>query len=235
MTPSWLDALQSSPFFGLCLSLFAYVLGLRISKRLRTPAANPMVIAILLLIAVLYFFRLDFERYKEGTRFLSALMTPATVALAIPLYRHIALLKRHAAAIMAGILCGVLANALGVLGLAVLLDLSHWEFATLLPKSVTGAVGMALAEELGGTSALTMTAIIVTGLFGNISASRVCSLFRIEEPIAAGLAIGTASHALGTVRAFELGEVQGAMSGLAIAVAGVATVLIAPLFAALIP
>ena len=173
----------------------------------------------------------DYESYENSAQYLSYLLTPATVCLAVPLYQQMTLLKKNLAAVACGILAGVLASLGSVLLLAFLFGLEHDVYVTLLPKSITTAIGMGVSEELGGLVTITVAVIIVTGVIGNVIGEAVCKLFRIYEPIAKGLALGTSSHAIGTAKALEMGEVEGAMSSLAIAVAGLLTVIGASVFA----
>lgn len=159
------------------------------------------------------------------------MLTPATVCLAVPLYQKLELLKQNWKAILAGILSGVLTALVCVLAMSVMFGLSHQEYVTFLPKSITTAIGMGVSEELGGSVTLTVAVIIISGVLGNVFAPAVCRLFRIKEPIAKGIAIGSASHAIGTAKAMEMGEVEGAMSSLSIAVSGLLTVIGASIFA----
>lgn len=227
------ELLQSCAGFGVALCLGAYALGMAVNRRFKSPLLNPMLLAIAGIIAVLVVCRVDYETFQQNAQPLAYLLTPATASLAIPLYRQLDKLKRHIRAILLGVLSGVLASGVSILTMSVLFGLSHEEYVTLLPKSVTTAIGMSLSEELGGAAAITVTAIAVTGILGNCLAPALCRLFRITDPIAKGLAIGTGSHALGTSRAVEMGEIEGAMSGLSIAVAGLFTVLAAQVFAGL--
>ena len=181
--------------------------------------------------AVLMILDVDYETYNEGGKYISYLLTPATVCLAVPLYRQISLLRKNLKAVIAGILSGVLASMVSVLILAKLFGLSHEEYVTLLPKSITTAIGMGVSDELGGIVTITVAVIIITGVLGNMIAEVVCKVAKIEEPIAKGLALGTSAHAIGTAKAMEMGEVEGAMSSLAIAVAGLVTVVAASMFA----
>lgn len=153
------------------------------------------------------------------------------MCLAVPLYEQMSLLKKNFKAVAAGIVSGVLASLVSVLVLAKLFGLSHEQYVTLLPKSITTAIGMGISEELGGIVTITVAVIIITGILGNVIAELVCKVFHIQEPIAKGLALGTASHAIGTAKAMEMGPVEGAMSSLAIAVAGLLTVIGASVFA----
>lgn len=223
--------LSNSVFFGVMVSILAYELGLFLKRKLKLAVCNPLLIAIIVVILVLAAFRVDYESYEQGAKLLSYLLTPATVCLAIPLYEQIALLKRNVKAIMAGIVSGVLTSLISVLAMAAVFGFSHEEYVTLLPKSITTAIGMGVSEELGGIVTITVAVIIVTGILGNVIGEHVCRLLRIEEPVAKGVAIGSASHAIGTARAMEMGEVEGAMSSLSIAVAGLLTVVGASVFA----
>lgn len=225
------ELLGDSLFFGVVVSVLAYQAGLWIKRKWKLAVFNPLLISIFLVIAVLLIFDVDYERYNEGAKYLSYLLTPATVGLAIPLYEQLEQLKKNAKAIAAGILSGVLSSLVSVLALAAAFGLSHEEYVTLLPKSITTAIGMGVSEELGGIVTITVAVIIVTGVLGNIIAELVCKIFRIHEPVAKGIAIGSASHAIGTAKAMEMGEVEGAMSSLSIAVSGLLTVIGASVFA----
>ena len=221
---------QGSLFFGVCISLISYEVGVLLKKKLKLAIFNPLLIAIALTIIVLLVFDIDYATYEKSAKYLSYLLTPATVSLAIPLYEQFELLKKNWKALLAGMVSGVLASMLGVLGFAVIFKLDHASYVTLLPKSITTAIGMGVSEEMGGYVAITVAVIIITGIIGNIFAEITCKLFRITEPVAQGIAIGSSSHAMGTAKAMEMGDVQGAMSSLSIVVSGLLTVLGAMLF-----
>lgn len=223
--------LFDSVFFGAAISLGAYEAGLLIRRKFKLAILNPLLIATICVMAVLTLLKVDYTHYNEGARYISYLLTPATVCLAVPLYQQLELLRKNLKAVAGGITAGVLASLASVFVLAKLFSLTHEQYVTLLPKSITTAIGMGVSEELGGITTITVAVIIITGILGNVIAEFVCRLFRIEEPIAKGLALGTASHAIGTAKAMELGEVEGAMSSLAIAVAGLMTAVGASLFA----
>ncbi|MDD7290057.1 MAG: LrgB family protein [Clostridiales bacterium] len=225
------DLLGSSAYFGLLLSLGAYGLGLLLQRRWKLPIFNPLLVAIVVVAVVLLLLDLDYGSYSQGANLLNYLLTPATVCLAVPLYEQFSLLRRHGKAVLLGIAAGVLAGLVTILVLAWLFSLDHSAYVTLLPKSITTAIGIGVSEELGGHVSLTVVVIIITGVLGNIFAEGVCKVFRITEPVAAGVAIGTSTHAVGTARAMEMGEIQGAMSSLSIVVAGLLTVVGANLFA----
>ena len=212
-------------FFGVVISLIGYEIGALLKRKLKLALFNPLLISIIFVMVVLSVGRIDYDSYYEGAKYLSYLLTPATVCLAVPLYEQLELLKKHKSAIVAGIISGVIASMGSVLLFAVIFHLNHEEYVTLLPKSITTAIGMGVSEELGGI------VTIITGVLGNMIAEVVCRVFHIEEPVAKGLALGTSAHAIGTARAMEMGEVEGAMSSLAIAVAGLLTVAAATVFA----
>ncbi|MED9882042.1 LrgB family protein [Blautia sp.] len=221
----------NSATLGVVISLLAYEIGLAARKKWKLPILNPLLISILLVIGILVLFRVDYESYNASAQYLSYLLTPATVCLAIPLYIQLDILKKNIVAILAGILSGVLASLGSILAMAMAFGLSHREYVTLLPKSITTAIGMGVSEELGGYVTISVATIIITGVLGNIIAEAVCKLFRIRHAVSRGLAIGTAAHAIGTAKAMEMGEVEGAMSSLAIVVCGLCTVAGASVFA----
>lgn len=225
------ELLNDSVFFGVFVSIVTYELGMFLKKKWKLAVFNPLLLSVLAVMGILAALRMDYEIYYEGAKYLSYLLTPATVCLAVPLYEKIGLLKQHAVAIIGGIVSGVLTSLLTVLACALLFHFTHEQYVTLLPKSITTAIGMGVSEELGGLVTITVAVIIITGVLGNMVAETVLKLFRIEEPVAKGVAIGSASHAIGTVKAMEMGEIEGAMSSLSIAVAGLLTVAGASVFA----
>ena len=224
------EFIAQSAYFGVSLSLLAFFIGTLIKKRFKSAIFNPLLITIIIVIAVLMCFKIDYDSYYNGAKYLSYLLTPATVSLAVPLYQQWQLLKSNAIAIMTGIISGMLTSLLCVLAFAVILGLDHKDYVTLLPKSITTAIGMGVSEELGGYVAITVAAIVITGILGNVIAETVLKVFKINEPIAKGIAIGSASHAMGTAKAMELGEIEGAMSSLSIVVSGLLTVVGATVF-----
>lgn len=222
--------LEDSLFAGVTLSLLAYLLGVVLKKKFKCAIFNPLLISIVVTIVVLVTAHVDYDVYNQGASYLSWFLTPATVCLAIPLYEQWKLLKKNIKAVLLGIIAGVLTSLGTVWVLAEIMGLSHKEYVTLLPKSITTAIGMGVSEELGGYVTITVAVIVVTGVLGNIFGELICKIFRITDPIARGLSIGSASHAIGTAKAMELGEIEGAMSSLAIAVAGIFTVAASSFF-----
>ena len=223
--------LQESVFFGVVLSLAAYGIGILLKAKLKKGIFNPLLISIILVILFLKLSGTGYSVYYEGAKYISYLLTPATICLALPLYEQFEVLRKNAAAVLAGIFSGVLTSLCCILAMALLFRLDHAEYVTFLPKSITTAIGMGVSEELGGYVSITVAVIIITGVMGNVLADPVLKLFRIKEPVARGVGIGTASHAIGTARAMQLGETEGAMSSLSIVVAGILTVAGASLFA----
>ena len=211
-----------SVYFGVCISLVSYAVGVALRRKTGWGFMNPLLVSIVLVIAALLVL---------GAAWLSYLLTPATVCLAVPLYQQVELLKKNYRAIVCGIAAGALASLVTVLLLALAFGFGHEAYVTFLPKSITTAIGMGVSEELGGIVSVTVVSIIVTGVLGNIFAEKFLKLLRIEEPIAKGIAIGSSSHAIGTAKAMEMGVVEGATSGLSIVVSGILTVIGASVFA----
>ena len=223
--------LENSVFFGVFISIITYEIGVLIKKKLKLAIFNPLLISIALIIVFLLAFHIKYNVYESGAQYLSYFLTPATVALAVPLYEQIEPLKKNWKAVVAGILSGALTSALCVLAVALIFQLDHKQYVTLLPKSITTAIGMGLSEELGGIVTITVAVIVVTGVIGNMFAEQICKLFHITDPVAKGIGIGSASHAMGTAKAMEMGEIEGAMSSLSIAVSGLLTVVVSIIFA----
>lgn len=225
------QALGQSQYFGLALSVAAYLLALWLRNKTKLAILNPLLISSGLIIGCLLCLGMDYETYNKGAGFLGWLLTPATVCLAIPLYRQLHMLRQHGLAVAAGISAGVVASAVSIYLLCRLLGLGHTHYVTLLPKSITTAIAMGVSQEAGGIVTLTIMSIMLTGVIGSIVGESVLKLFKITHPVAKGLALGTSAHVVGTAKALEMGEVEGAMSSLSIAVAGLLTVVVVPLVA----
>ena len=226
--------LQESLYFGFVVSILAYLFGGWLKKRLGWAILNPLLVSVVLVIALLAGLGIDFDTYNYSAKYISYLLTPSTVCLAIPLYRQLELLKKNLLAVGVAIFSGVAASAASIFVLCMAFGLGHLHYVTMLPKSITTAIGMGVSEEAGGIVTITVVCIIITGIFGNIVAENLFKLAGIRHPIAKGLALGTSAHAIGTAKALELGDVEGAMSSLAIAVAGLMTVVMVPLVSGLI-
>lgn len=225
------EALAQSAFFGVVLTLGCYMIGLWIRKKVKLALVNPLLTAVLLIVSVLLVFDIDYESYSKGAQYIDFFLTPITVCLAIPLYRQLELLKKYPKAILGGVAAGVLTAMVSIFVLSIAFGLNHEQYVTMLPKSITTAIAIGMSDKMGGIVTITVVAISITGILGNICAETVCRMFRIENPIAKGLAIGTSAHALGTAKAMELGEIEGAMSSLSIVIAGIMTVVAVSVFA----
>lgn len=225
------DLFLSSSYFPVCLTLIAYAIGVACQKKWKLSIFNPILIAAVLVILVLTALDIPNAVYQEGCKILSFLLTPATICLAIAFYEQFQRLKAH----LAGLVLGVAAGAVSCMGAVYLLSkafgLDQALTMSLLPKSITTAIGVSLSEEIGGIAAITTAAIILTGIVGNILGPALCRLFRIDDPIAQGVAFGTSSHVVGTSKAVELGELTGAVSGFALTAAGLVTAVILSILA----
>lgn len=225
----FLEESVNTPLFGILISLIAFQIGSLLYKKTRLSILNPLPVAIILVILFLLYFEIDFETYNLGGEYISFFLGPATVVLAVPLYRKIGLLKTNALPILAGITTGCVAVIVSIFLLSNLLGLEELISKSLFPKSVTAPIGLEISKQIGGLPSITMAGIMITGIVGVILGPVICRYFGIKDKVAVGIAIGTASHALGTTRAIELGETEGAMSGLAIGLAGIITVFLVPL------
>ena len=219
------DAL-STPVFYLALTLLAFAAGQWVNKKTGSPIANPLLIGCILVGAYLILFRVPLDEYNEGGGFLTLCLTPATISLALPIYRQLEVLKKHLLPILVGALAGSAASIGSVYLFGKLFGLDRQMIFSLLPKSVTTPIGVALSQSMGGLPAVTSLAIVFTGIVGAVFLPTALRLLGIKHPVVTGIAIGTASHAVGTSRALELGEVEGAMSGLAIGISGLITAVI---------
>ncbi|MBR6699558.1 MAG: LrgB family protein [Bacteroidaceae bacterium] len=225
--------LAESVYMGVMLTLGTYCIGIWLKKVSGWTLMNPLLVSIVLSIGFLCATGTSYESYAKGADIISYLLTPATVCLAVPLYEQIEHLKRNYHAVATGITAGVLGSMTSILGMVLLLGMDHQAYVTLLPKSITTAIGMGVSEELGGNVPVTILVIVITGITGNIFAEKFLRLIKVREPIAKGIAIGSASHVIGTAKAMEMGQTEGAMSSLAIVTSGVLTVITASLFAQL--
>ena len=229
MKETLINALAGSDYFGLFLSIGLFIIALKLKARFKFAILNPLLVSTVLCIIVLVVLDIPYETYRNSAKMLSYLLTPATVCLALPMYKQLKLLKDNLAAVAIGITTGTCCSILSILVMGKLFGLTGDHIATLLPKSITTAIGMGVSEEAGGIVTLTVAAIIITGILGNMIAETIFKIFHIEHPVAKGLALGTSAHAVGTAKALELGEVEGAMSSLSICVAGILTVILVPL------
>lgn len=223
-----------SPYFGVALSVFMYQVGILISRKVQNPIANPLLIAVILIIAFLKLFHIPMEAFQEGGNLINLFLAPATAALAVPIYKNLQILKSNLKPILAGTIVGSFSSMAVIFGLCKLFGLDDTLTASLLSKSVTTPIAMGVTEQLGGIVPIGIAAVIFTGITGSIIAPFLVKLFHVKDPVAQGVGIGTCSHAVGTTRAIAMGELQGAMSGIAMGLAGLFTVFWAFLFAAIL-
>lgn len=213
----------------LFLTLSTYIIFSYLQKKLKSPLLNPVLFSIIVIILIMKLFNIDYKEYKVGGNFISLLLGPATVALALPLYRNWDILKKRGIVLLAGIIVGTLTAILSVYFLGKLFGLNKEILLSLLPKSITTPIGMEVSREIGGIVSLTVSAIVLTGITGNMLGPIILKILRIKDPVAVGAAFGTASHAIGTSKALEIGEVEGAISGVCISIAGLLTAIIIPI------
>jgi predicted murein hydrolase (TIGR00659 family) len=228
------EILSQLPLFSLVLTIGAYQIGLFFQKKWKTPLCNPLLISVALVVGVLLLTGFSVETYQADMKIFSWLITPATVALAVPLYEQMQKLKKNLPAILAGVAAGAVTGLVSVLGLCALFSLDRQTTISLLPKSITTAIGMVISGQNGGIEALTSLVIAFTGIFGSVVGGGLCKLLKLNNPIAQGVAFGTSAHVIGTAKASEFGGLQGAVSSLSLAVAGVLTALLFPLVVSLI-
>ena len=220
----------NTPLFGLILTILSFEIGLFIFKKLKFPVLNPLLLGIVIAMSVISFFNIPLDYFRKGGDYITFLLAPATIALALPLYRQLEKLKKNLVPILIGSIVGAITAILSTILLGKLLGIDKMLLVSFMPKSITTPIGIELSKLLGGIPAITIFSILVTGISGNVFAPLVCKYFRIKHPVAKGIGIGISSHAVGTSKALEMGEIEGAMSALSIVIAGIITFMIAPIF-----
>ena len=223
-------SLTAEPLFDIVLCVAVYALATFLQQKLKTPVANPLLVSGAMIIFLLWALKIPLENFQKGGSVITMLLGPATVALAVSIYRQVEVLKKNFLPVVLGCLAGAIASMVSAYTLAKLFGLDDSLLMSLLPKSVTTPIAMEISRQGGGVAAITVAAVVITGILGAVCAPLLIKLFRIREPVAQGVAIGACSHALGTSRAITIGEIQGAMSGIAIGVSGIITVFLALLF-----
>nr|WP_241633733.1 LrgB family protein [Fusobacterium gastrosuis] len=216
-------------FFGIVISFIAFEIGKFIFKKTQSPIFNPLLIGTLIVIAILKTFDISTDSYFKGASIINFFLGPATVALALPLYKQWNLFKKYFIPVMTGAIMGSFIGIISVILLGKLLDVDKTLLYSFMPKSITTPIGIEVSSILGGIPSLTVLGIILTGITGNVSAPFICKIFRIKHSVAKGIGIGVASHAVGTSKAMEMGEVEGSMSALSIVFAGILTLIWAPI------
>ena len=225
-----MTAMMSSPMFGIVLCILCYYVGVQVNRKFPNPLTVPLLVGAVLAIAVVKIFNIPLELFDKGGDFITMLLGPATAMLALSIYRQVELLKKHFLPIICGCLAGAITSMTSVFILGKLFGLEDLLIQSLLPKSVTTAIAMGVSEQLGGIVPITVASVVITGIFGTVMAPIFVKLFRVKDPTAVGVAIGSASHALGTSKALEMGEIEGAMSGISVGISGLITVLLAMIF-----
>lgn len=221
---------QDNPLISIVITLIAYIIAYYIYNKTKLPILTPLVTTVILVGFAIYFMGVPYSVYNEsGGKFINALIGPATVVLALPIYRNLPILKANLLVILLSIAIGSTIGIVGIYFTAKIMGVSENILLSLLPKSITTAIAVDVADSIGAVKSITVLAVIVSGVVGAIIAPIVCKIFRIKSPLAIGIAIGTASHAVGTSKAIEMGETEGAMSGLAIGIAGALTVILLPI------
>ena len=228
------DILLSSTFFGVSISLLTYFFGVFLRKKFDYAIVNPLLISAILTMAFLLIFDVDYDTYNQGAQYLTFFLTPATICLAVPLYRQVQVLKQNVVTVIVPISFGIVAHAITVIAFSKLFQIENLLTLSILPKSVTTPIAVGICNELNGIEVVTIMGVMIAGIIGAVFGPLVCKVLKIEEPIAQGLGIGSASHAIGTSKALEMGEIQGAMSSLAIVVTAVLNVIVIPFIATLI-
>lgn len=220
---------MNSPLFSICLTLAVYTLCVKLQQKLKSPLLNPLLISSITIIFILVLFKIPYESFKVGGDFVTLLIAPATVSLAIPLYKHKAQLLKHKKVIIISIITGVITHAISIGALSLLLNLDSNIIASLVPKSVTTAIAQDISANIGGIPIITICVVIVTGILGSALSPILVKLFKLDSDISIGLALGTSAHAVGTSKAIETNDIQGTMASLALIFTGILTVIMAPL------
>lgn len=223
-----LNSILNTPLFGITISILGFMIGIAISKKVKSPIFNPLVVGGLLIVIILSIFKIDLEVYNQGGDIIKFFIAPATVALAVPLYKNMDLLKKRFSSVMIGILVGALAGMLSIILMGRMFGLDGSIIKSLLPKSTTAAIGLSIAEYNDGIVELTAIFILFTGIFGTLVVDNIYKIFKIDDKVAKGIALGSASHVMGTSKAIEMGETEGAFASVGISIAGILTVFIAP-------
>lgn len=217
--------LFQSPYFGVALSVIAFGVGVKIQRKTKSALCNPLIIAIVLIIFVLLVFKIPYDSYNKGGEIINMFLAPATACLAVSIYTKLAILKKYWLPITVGCAVGSITSMTSVYLMCRFFGLDKAITMSMVPKSVTTPIAISVSQANGGVVPVTVAAVIFTGILGSIAAPLLVRIFKVSDSVAAGLAIGACSHAIGTSKAIEIGEVEGAMSGLAIGICGMATVL----------
>lgn len=223
-----IDPLINSPFLWISLTLGIFLFAAGLHKKWPIPLFNPLLFTIFAMILLLLTAKIPYETYQSGGKLIGIFVTPATVSLAIKLEKNFIYLKKYYRAILTGIVGGVLLHTLLIFLFAFLFNYDTEMVGTLFPKSITTAIAVGVSESLGGVVSLTVAVVVFTGIVGAVIGPSILKFAKIDNPVAQGVAFGSSAHAMGTSKAIEMGEVQGAMSGLSIVITGIVVVILAP-------
>lgn len=218
-----IEFVSQSTFFGAALTMIVFAFANSLQRKVKIPLLNPILVSAAVIIALLTLLDIPNSVYQSGCHVLTFLLTPATICLAISFYEQYQNLKEHIPAVLVGVIMGTVCSLGSIYAMGKVLGLEHALVMSLMPKSVTTAIGIVLAEELGGLAAVTTAAIAITGIFGNVIGTILCKVFRLTDPVARGVAFGTSAHVIGTAKAAEMSELTGAVSSLSLTLAGIVT------------
>lgn len=223
-----MDIIINSPYFGVALTLVAFLMAVAINRKFKTPLTTPLFLGTIFVIAVLTMANIPYDTYNSGAKYMTYMLTPLTISFAVPMYKQLPELRRHALAVLMSVLLGVVYSVVCVIVICIIFGLGDVVARSFVAVSVTTAIAIEITEKLGGIVALTVSAVVMTGILGASVSDIICKKLKMHSPIARGLAIGNAAHVAGTTKAMEMGETEGAFSSLAIVLSGLFTAIIAP-------
>lgn len=221
-----METILQSPLFGISITLFFYFIGGVIYNKIKSPLFSPFVLGLIFIITFLIVFKIPTEYYNNGGSIIQMMLAPATCSLAISIYNKLKVIKQNFVPIIISTFAGSLASIITIIILCKLFNVDSLILNSMLPKSVTNAIAIDLTTQRNGIVAITITSVVITGIFGAIFSPILIKILKLKNPISIGLAIGTSSHGVGTAKAIEIGETEGALSGIAMGLAGIMTVLI---------
>ena len=226
--------LETTKYLGLFISLGAFMIGLKLNKKYPYAFMNPLLIGTILVVGLILMLDIEVTNFQKSAQILSDLLTPATICLAVPVYRQFKILRENSWVVLISCVAGMISGLVTIIGLALILQMSEITTLSTLARSITMAIALDTTELIGGVAGIIVAGVIFAGMFGTVVSGLIFRIFRIEEPIAKGLAMGAASHAMGTAESLKVSELQGAMSSLAMVVSGVVMVGLIPLAALLV-
>ena len=224
------ELLINKPIISIAATVIVYVISFYVSKYIKLPILPPIILSISIVSILIIILDIDYQAYNSGAKFLTYLITPATICLAIPIYRKRDVLQKNYSTILISICVGIISGCVSTFILVTyVFKLNSILLGSLLTKSITTPIAIEITENLGGIRSLAIVAVILSGISGGIAGPFICKIFNINSPFSKGIALGTASHAFGTIKALEIGETEGAMSSLALVVAGIISIVLIPI------